>query len=372
MASKFLQCLLLSLLWIFTSCASHSESESHEDEEHDHEGIALEPHQAAEFGIEYETVIPGSFHDVIKTSGSISPASSDVYAVTAKKSGIITLAPGISEGTPVNSGERIAVISSEGVEGGDISGAAKANLEVARKEYQRLKPLYEEGLVTASVFREAERAYREAEALAGSKSPSGSVVLTSPSSGTLQSLNVRSGEFVEVGSPVAIVAKNANLVLKADLPAREARHLSELESANFLPEGGSKIAKLSELNGRKITGSSSGASNGYIPVYFNFSGNPLEFPGGYAEVYLLCAPREGVISVPRDALLEIQGNKYVYAYDGDHGYEKILVKTGASDGDRVEIIQGLEEGERIVSKGASVIRMAEVSSIAPPAHNHSH
>lgn len=370
---RYIFTLQLFALLILSACSSHhDEGEEHHDEEHHHSGITFSPEKATRFGIEFETVEPGNFHDVVKTSGVIESSGSDLYSVTAKKSGIITLAPGINQGAAVKSGERIASISAEGVEGGDASKATASNFQAAKAEYERLKPLYEEKLVTASVFREAERAYREAEALAGKGGKGGSAVLTSPTEGSLQNLYVKSGEYVEVGTPVATVSKNSSLLLRADLPAREAKHLAELETANFIPEGSRETVRLTDVEGKKVSGSSAPVNNGYIPVYFSFKGNPLSYPGGYAEVYLICGERRNVISVPREALVEIQGNKYIYVAEDDHDYEKRLVKTGASDGERVEILEGLQEGDKIVSKGASVIRMAEVSSVAPPAHSHSH
>lgn len=357
---------------LLVSCShSHKEEDEH-DEDHHHSGIVLEPKRAKAFGIEYETVSPGTFHDVIKTSGVIEPSSSDLYSITARKSGIITLSNGIGIGSPVNSGERIASISAEGVQGGDVTQASIANLESAKAEYERLKPLYEEKLVTASVFKEAERVYNEAKALVGKGRNGSGEVLTSPAAGSIQNLFVKSGDFVDVGTPVAVIAKNSNLVLRADLPARESKHIGEISTANFIPEGADASISMNDVDGRKISGNTSSASNGYIPVYFSFTGNPLSFPGGYAEVYLICRERAEVISVPRDALVEIQGNKYVYVAEDEDEYEKRLVKTGASDGRRIEILQGLEEGDKVVSKGASIIRMAEVSAIAPPSHSHNH
>ena len=353
------------------SCASHKEEE-HDEEHHNHTGIVFEPEKAKEFGIEWEIIVPGVFQDVIKTSGSIETSNSDIHTITAKKSGVITLNSGISEGVYVSSGEKIATISTEGLQGGDLNQAAIANLNVAKAEYERLKPLHEEGLVTTSTFREAERAYKEAQALAGKNNSGGTSLISSNASGTIQNLYVKTGEYVDLGSPIATVVKNSELMLKADLPARESKHLGELESANFIPEGSTEVVKLSDLNGKKITTNIAAASNGYIPVYFTFTGNPLAFPGGYVEVYLICGERKGVISVPRDALLEIQGNKYVYIVEDDHEYEKKPVKTGASDGERIEIIEGIKEGDKIVTRGSSIIRMAEVSSIAPPAHTHNH
>lgn len=366
------QLYIFSLLSLFLfSCCSHKESDHEEEDHHQHSDIVLEPEKASLFGIEYEIVAPGSFHHVIKTSGEINSSSSDTYTIAAKKAGIITLAPGISQGVAVRKDERIASVSSEGVEGGDITQAALANLETARSEYERLRPLYEEGLVTTSVFKEAERAYNEAKALTGKKSTGASYSLVSPLDGTIQSLMLKSGEFAEVGTPVAVVSKNTNLTLKADLPSRESAHLPEIVSANFISESG-QIVKLSDHNGKRISGHDNMVGNGYIPVFFSFTGNSMAFPGGFAEVYLLCGEKQGVLTLPREAFIEIQGNKYVYVAEDEHEYEKRLVKTGASDGERIEILEGVSEGDKVVSKGASIIRMAEVSSLAPPSHTHNH
>lgn len=365
--------LAFFLIFIFPACTSHNDD--HEEEEHHHEeGVTLSEEQAKAFGVEYETVSPGLFHDVIKTSGSIEQSGADTYTVSAKKSGVVRLAPDITTGTEINEGQRIATITAEGLQGGDINQAATTNLRVAKAEYERLQPLYEDGLVTASVFREAERAYHEAEALAGKGVAGGTVALSSPQGGSVVQLFVKSGDYVEVGAPIATIVKNSRQILKADLPVRESKHLLHLESANFIPEGSQHLLKLQDLDGKKISGgNTSGASNGYIPVYFSFLGNPSLSPAGYAEVFLICDSRRNVISVPREALVEVQGNKYAYVVDDDGDlYEKRLVKTGATDGERVEILEGLNPGERVVSKGGSVIRMAEISSIAPPSHTHNH
>ena len=391
--------ILLSVVVSFSSCGEKHE-EGGEEEHHSHSGhIMLSEESIRNFGLEHEKVGTGNFHDVIKTSGVIESSGSSVYTVTARKSGIFHLAGGIAPGSEIKSGEKIGEISAEGMEGGDINAAARSNLKAARTEYERLKPLYEEGLVTASAYREAERAYMEAQALAGSNSGVASGVV-SPGSGIMTQLYVKSGEYVGAGSPVAEIVKNTRQVLKVDLPGRYSKHLGHITTANFHPEGGDEILRLADMEGEKISGGeAAGSDKGYIPVYFSFKGTGSTIPGGYAEVYLICGERPGVISVPREALLEIQGENYVYVVKehgekehgeedseesleentghaeeehGEHGeeYEKRLVKTGATDGERVEILSGLDEGEIIVSKGATVVRMAEISAIAPPAHHH--
>lgn len=365
--------MIFFLSWLLSSC---HKKDSIEDEHHEHDetvGIVVTPHMAEQFGIENETVSFTPFHHVIKTSGSIEPSASDIFTVTAKKNGIVSLFPGISTGANVKKGERLASISSDGIQGGDVTQAAMANLEIAKAEYERLKPLYEEGLVTASALREAERAFREAEALAGKDVASGTVSITAPTDGYILNLGVNSGDFVEAGTSLATIVKSSSQILKADLPARQWEYLPDIISANFVPEGKTETLKLADLNGKKISdNSSSRISAGYIPIYFSFEATPFAASGGYADVYLICKEKTNVISVPRSALIEIQGNKYVYVKTGSSTYEKRIVKTGVGDGERVEIRDGLTEGDEIAVKGASIIRMAEISSIAPPTHTHNH
>lgn len=369
----------IAAMLLAAACSGHNDKSDsapqQEGEEHRHEGaVVMEAEKAAEFGVTVETLTPGDFSEVIKVSGRIEPAPTDRTTVTARRSGILTLAAGIAEGSRVGAGQTIGTISPAGVQGGDANAAANAALESAKKELDRLTPLYKEGLVTASTYNEAERAYREAAALAGPASSTGrGGAETAPYAGTVTNLAATSGQYVEVGTPIATVAKNSRLTLRADVPGRYAASIPSIVSANFRPDYSGDTFSLAALDGKLMSSSGAAESvNGYVAVYFAFNSNGETIPGAFAEVYLIGAPRGNVLTVPREALIEMQGNKYVYACEDGHAYEKRLVKTGATDGNRVEILSGLREGEQYVASGATVIRMAETSAIAPPGHTHNH
>ena len=354
----------------------HEEPEEHfkKSEEHNHEGsVVIEPEKAAEFGIIAETITPGEFTEVIKTSGRIEPASNDLVSVSAAKSGIFTLSPDVAQGVKVSQGSRIGAISKSGIEGGDTNAAAHSNLQASKKELDRLSILYKEGLVTASEFNEAERAYKENLALASSVPSAGSSAVVSPCNGTLSQLLVTSGQYVEAGTPIAVVVRNSKLTLRADVPARHTTFLPKVTDARFRPEYSDSTFSITALNGNKISnGNFDLSTSGLVPLYFSFDSNGLILPGAYAEVYLTGLKRENVLTLPLSSLLEMQGNNYVYEVHDGHAYEKKLVKTGASDGYRIEILEGIDPGETIVVKGATVVRMAETAAIAPPSHNHEH
>lgn len=364
------------IVFVIIGCKNESHISTHdedEDTEHGHNGeLIIPPSKAAKFGIEYETIEPRPFQEVIKTSGIIEASNSDIYTITAKKSGILKLADGISEGMTVAAGQKIASLSSSGMEGGDKSRAAGANLAAAKAEYERLKPLYEDKLVTAATFREAERAYNEAQALASNRIPAISASENSPVAGTISRIFVNNGQFVEAGSPIAVVSKNSTMTLKADLPMKYVSKSGYIENANFIPDGTEKVVNIKDIGGKKVSGMPAESRPGYIPLYFSFSGDPLSYPRGYAEIYLLGPERNNVISVPRKAILEMQGNKFLYVVEDGHAYEKRLIKTGADNGIRVEVTEGVYPGDTIVANGASIVRMAEMSEVAPPSHNHNH
>ena len=46
------------------------------------------------------------------------------------------------------------------------------------------------------------------------------------------------------------------------------------------------------------------------------------------------------------------------------------VKLGATDGTRTEIVSGLKAGDRVVTRGATQVRLAANASVIPEGHSH--
>ena len=93
--------------------------------------------------------------------------------------------------------------------------------------------------------------------------------------------------------------------------------------------------------------------------------------GSFVEVFLLSAPRPETLAVPLSAVTEDQGVYSVFVQLDPETYVKREVKVGASDGTRVQILEGLSPGETIVSRGVAQVKMASFSG-AIPGHTHSH
>jgi membrane fusion protein, heavy metal efflux system len=65
------------------------------------------------------------------------------------------------------------------------------------------------------------------------------------------------------------------------------------------------------------------------------------------------------VSIPKEALLEIDGKEYVYVAEADGQFLKREVKVSNVSNDLIRVLEGLKAGERIVTKGAILLKGQE-------------
>ena len=76
-------------------------------------------------------------------------------------------------------------------------------------------------------------------------------------------------------------------------------------------------------------------------------------PGDFAQVQIVTEKREGVVLVPRGAVVTDKAERIVFtvAGNGEPTAERRVVEVGFTDDENAEILSGLAAGERIVVKG---------------------
>jgi membrane fusion protein, multidrug efflux system len=79
-------------------------------------------------------------------------------------------------------------------------------------------------------------------------------------------------------------------------------------------------------------------------------------PGMYARVKLTVDRRANVLSVPRAAIVDLEGKRGVFLVPDGQTAKFHEVTTGLQDGDRIEITDGLEDGQKVVTFGAMALR----------------
>ena len=71
--------------------------------------------------------------------------------------------------------------------------------------------------------------------------------------------------------------------------------------------------------------------------------------------------------MPKVALVDSEGQRGVYQANADNRAQFKPVKVGIEDAERAEILEGLAEGETIISTGAGALRRNDQLAIAGPA-----
>ena len=396
--------LLMAFCAVLAGCGNHSNHEGHDHghgveaheghdhghEGHNHEAEAHEGHDHGNgghdgeivvslerqktFGITTEAVTAGDFAEVIHTSGQILSAMGDEMTVVAKTSGIISFGR-LTEGSAVGKGGQIATISSKELGGGDQLAKAKAAFEAARKEYERDLQLSKDNIVSESHLDQSRLAYEQAkaeyDALASGTTKDGNVSVTSPLGGFIKKLSVSQGDYVETGTPIAVVSQNRRLRLRADVSEKYYGLISGVKDANFSTSYSDRAYSLKELNGRLLGYGKASDGDYYIPVTFEFDNKGDLIAGSYVDVFLKSSASSKSISVPVSAVVEDQGIHYVFVQEDETCFTKREVRLGQSDGKRVLVKSGLNEGEVIVQTGAMQVKLASVVA-APAGHTHSH
>lgn len=375
MNKNILTTTFLGLLLV-VSCQQH-DSHTEEAEAHDHETtaneIVISPAQAKSAGIVTETVRPGKFCGVIPAGGKILEASGAEATIVATVPGIVKFQRPMTEGMPISNGSTVFTISSRKLQD-DPGQKARIAYLTAKSEYERAAGLVKERIITQSEFNTLKGNYETAriayEAYAGNKA--GGVAVKSPLGGYVKTCMVKEGDYVSVGQPMMSVTQTQKLYLRVNVPERYYSRLSTITSAKFKTPYSNTLYNIGNMNGRLVaTGKSTNEGSSYIPVTFEFSNRADVMPGAFVETYLLTTPRQDVISLPISALTDEEGINFVYVQNDASCYERREVVTGETDGERVEIKSGLKNGERVVTRGATQVRLASASR-SIPSHSHQH
>lgn len=92
-------------------------------------------------------------------------------------------------------------------------------------------------------------------------------------------------------------------------------------------------------------------------------------PGMFVDVSITLEQFAVDLAVPHSALVELEGQTVVFVEEQD-GWHPREVRTGRRDAERVEILEGLEPGERYVAEGGFVLKADLQKSEFESGHHH--
>lgn len=332
--------------------------------------------------IDFATEFPKleSFGQIIKTTAQVQSAPGDEIFVTAKTNGIVRLlAEHVLEGTSVSNGQVLYSISGSGLANNNSSVQflqAQNNYEKAKSDFDRVSKLAEDKIVSEKDVLNAKNKYDNAKVIYDNLSKnftSSGQKVTSTMNGYIKQVFVQNGEYVEAGQPIALISQNKTLILRAEVQQKYAPILGTIASANIRTLHDKQNYTLEQLNGEVLSyGRTTNNDNYLIPISLQIDNKGAFISGGFVELYLKTITNTQALTIPNAALLEEQGNYFVFVQVHPELFEKREVKVGVTDGLKTEILKGITRQERVVTVGAILVKLAQATGTldAHSGHNH--
>lgn len=319
------------------------------------------------------------------------PAPAEITAPTGKLVEIASPFSGrIATETPprigqaVTAGEQLGTVVPLGQDRGEADVArarAEADLTLAQAAAERARRLYpgsisKRQLDTAeSDVIVAQRAVDAARGRQGGWRATGGAGfdLRSPIDGVVAFTEVLPGRVVSEGTPLLTVVDARRLWVEAHVFESDAARIFATPGLELEVSGHELPLVLDTGHGAEVVsvGSAIDPRTRTVPVIVAFDNPGNLMPGMFAQARVYTDESRGAVAIPTRAVVDDGGFATVFVMDGGESFFKRRVVTGARDGDWVEVVSGVADGERVVSRGAWEVKLATMPG-AIPAHGHQH
>lgn len=300
-------------------------------------GVTIDPSAMQNLGIRVVEAKMGSLAATLNVTGSVDFNQRDVAIIQARSGGFVSRVYARAPGDVIRAGAPIADVQLPEWGGAQTEYLAvrrlgKPDLTAAARQRLRLMGM-SEGVISG-----VERSGRT----------NGTITITSPISGVIQTLDARAGVTLGQGQTLAQVTGIGTVWLNAAVPEVQAGAVRIGQSATatltaFPGEtfGGRIIAILptAQADSRTLT----------VRIELTNRGGRLR-PGMFAQVALGGDARPALL-VPSEAVIRTGTRTIVMLAKGDGRYHPAEVRAGREGGGQTEILEGLAMGEKVVASG---------------------
>jgi len=296
------------------------------------------------------------------------------------------------QGTRVRKGQKLAELESADIDQAEADylkaladaenakRSAAAEIKLAQQTYDRTKALYEKTVVPGKNLQSAEHDLEVAKATAENNAASTKATLVAArrhllilglSDKAIDALSTKPGlaATFSLNSPIdgTVIERNATIGATVGTDANVFKIIDTSRiwiDANVFEKDLSRVRSGQQV--KVTTTAFPGTTFSGRVIFINSVVDPdsrtvkvrteVPNPDGrlkpdmFAGVEIVTDVNTAAISVPQSAVLEDKGRNIVFVATGD-GYKPRQVQVGIKNGDRVEILDGLTAGDRVVTKG---------------------
>jgi cobalt-zinc-cadmium efflux system membrane fusion protein len=325
----------------------------------DEDPLVVDAATRKSLGIVTQPLAPETLADELRAPGEV---KANAYATTLVSPRIPAqvLRRHAKLGDTVRAGQALVTLSSVEV------AEAQSALIVAERDWARVKQLGAEA-VSAKRYTESQVARDQAFAKLraygvgdgdiaaltreGSRRASGEFALAAPQAGRVTTDDFIAGERVEPGKVLFTLVDESRVWVEAQLPPDAAERIESGAVTRIVAHGKPLEGRVVQLSHRTTEASRT------TPVRIEV-GNESDalHAGEFVEAFIATREKVSALSVPTEAIVQLQGQPSVFKLTSASRFEAAAVKSGAARGDRTVIEQGINPGDVVAVKGAYALK----------------
>jgi membrane fusion protein, multidrug efflux system len=245
---------------------------------------------------------------------------------------------------------------------------AEVNAELSAADFKRVKSLYDQKLISQQEYDQSEIASRsdtlsldnvkrQLEAaksrLAAAEIQVAYTTVKSPITGVVTARTVNIGDRLSSNQQLLTIQEFPPLWARIHIPEISIPKIKVGQLAKMQMEAYSER----EFSGRiKLISPTVEAESGTIKVTIEVKKDThLLRPGMFGTVYIATDSHENAVVIPKKSIIRERNTNYVYTINSDNTVTRQEVTIGFSDEDQVEIAEGLQGNEAIVTVGQETL-----------------
>lgn len=302
-----------------------------------------------------------NFTHFVELQGNVT--TNNLVVITAEYAGLLSKVH-VREGQKVKKGQVLAKIDDGGLSQQLTQMQIQADL--AKTTYERQARLWEQNIGSEIQFLQAKSNYEaQEEAVKQMKQQIAKATVTAPFSGTIDEIIADEGNNVSPGAQLIRLINLSNMYIEADVPERFIADVTNGKTVEiYFPVLGKSMNSKVRQAGNFIN-----AANRTFRIEVD-----VPEQGGYIKPNLTAKLRindysnSQAVLIPQNIISEdAMGQQYVYAIDDIKNQtgkvSRVIIKTGKTQGDVIEVTEGLEPGTNLIQEGARSVKQGQTVKI---------